>query len=81
MAIREQVEVELATVEVNDDYRVEVTQLRKVVDYSPDQATELANEIADRAADARMMLAEHLAEVATRAQQSQPVVINGSVVL
>lgn len=81
MTIQETVIVEIATVEVNDDYRVELAQLRKVVDYSPEQAIQLANELITAASGALVELTEHLGEVAERSQQTQPLVVDGTVVL
>jgi len=59
MGITETMIVQVAEVEVNDEYRVELTQLRKVTDYSPDQAEELAEMLLRRAEEARVMVAEH----------------------
>lgn len=88
MAIQETIVVELAEVAVNDDYRVELTQLRKVIDYSPQQARDLANELvlqADRAEaalaeDTKLTLAE-LDERIERAVHTQPRTVTGSVIL
>ena len=81
MAIQENVVVELATVEVNDDYRVEVKQAKKLIDYSPDQAEALAEELAAAAANARELLAEHTRLVAERARSVSPLQVGGEVVL
>lgn len=81
MAIQESVVVELATVEVNDDYRVEVRQIRKLVDYSAEQAEALAEELIVAAERARAVLAEHQAEVASRARAGSPLHVGGEVVL
>ena len=62
MAIREQITVDLATVEMNDEYRVELTQLRPAQDYSPEQARDLANELVSMADAAEEALACDLRE-------------------
>jgi len=66
MAITEQITVEVASVDVNDEYRVELTQHRKVTDYSPEQAEDLAGELLHHADRAREMVLEHAAEAAAR---------------
>ncbi|UOE45491.1 hypothetical protein [Agromyces larvae] len=81
MSIRVEVVVELATVTVNDDYRVELEQLRRVTDYSPLQALELARELAaaaSHAADLLEQAGEHLAETAGN---DQPRDIRGDEIL
>lgn len=75
MTIRETVEIDLATVIVDDDYRVELTQHDKVMTYSPDQAEALAAELTAIAADARRMLEEHIAETRARVQSWDGTVI------
>ena len=55
MAIEEEQTVVLASVDVNDEYRVELAQVRKVTDYSPDQAMALASELINAANDSRRM--------------------------
>lgn len=68
MAIVEQVFVEVASVTVNDEYRVELTQFKKVTDYTPDQAEALAAELVREAGIARQVLVEHMDAVAARAR-------------
>lgn len=68
MTITEQVLVEVASVTVNDEYRVELTQFRKVTDYTPDQAERLAAELVREAGIARQVLQEHVDQVAARAR-------------
>lgn len=51
--------ITIADVEVNDGYRVELRQIRKLTDYSPEQAEQLAAELIVAAGTAREMLAEH----------------------
>lgn len=81
MAIQEQVTVELAAVDVNDAYRVELKQAKKLVDYSPEQAEQLAAELMGHAQDARQMLEDHLRDVAERARQTSPLQVGAEVVL
>lgn len=66
MAIFEQPVVEIANVEINDEYRIELKQFRKRVDYTPDQADQLATELIDKAATVREMLARQNAELRER---------------
>lgn len=68
MAIVEQVSVEVASVTVNDEYRVELTQFRKVTDYTPDQAEQLARELVREADIARQLLVEYMGRVAAQAR-------------
>lgn len=88
MAIQETLTVELAEVEINDDYRVELTQLRKAIDYSPSQARDLANELVHAADEAESLLKvdteltlEELGERSLRAAALQPRSVTGEVVL
>lgn len=81
MAIEEQMTVTVAEVEVNDEYRVELHQVRRRVDYSPEQAEALAGELQAAARASRRMLAEQLATMAQRAESSQPLMIDGEAVL
>ncbi|WP_449281229.1 hypothetical protein [Leucobacter sp.] len=81
MAIQETITVELAEVTVDDDYRVELTQLRKVQDYSPEQARDLANDLVNAADNAERMLAEHVAERRDRMTSAAPRTVTGEVVL
>lgn len=59
MAIEETITVVVASVEVNDEYRVELSQLRKVTDYSPDEAMQLAHDLSAAAMQAEAMIREH----------------------
>ena len=68
MRITEQTTVTIAEVEVNDGYRVELTQLRKRTDYSPEQAEQLAAELIVAAGEAKGLLAESLEQVSGRAE-------------
>ncbi|KKI18734.1 MULTISPECIES: hypothetical protein [unclassified Leucobacter] len=56
MAIQELLTVEVAAVTIDDDYRVELAQTRKVWSYSPQQARDLANELINAAATAEASL-------------------------
>lgn len=75
--ISEEVVVELATVEVNDDYRVEVTLLHRVMDFNPDQARALAAELSVAADRADWLLVEHVEEAEARQADSAPVGLDG----
>lgn len=66
MAITETETVTLANVEVGDDYRVHVTQMRKRLDYTPRQALQLSVEIAQAALEAMRMLDEDVVEMSGR---------------
>ncbi|KKI16392.1 MULTISPECIES: hypothetical protein [unclassified Leucobacter] len=66
MAIQEQLTVDVAAVAVDDDYRVELTQLRKVWSYSPEQARDLANELVNAADNAEAQLNAQVAEMGAR---------------
>ena len=88
MAIREQITVELATVEITDAYRVELAQILATLDYSPEQARDLANELVHHADRAEALIAEDLRENEAQmrdrvdvATASTPRGITGEVVL
>lgn len=81
MAIRENIVVDIATVEMNDEYRVELTQLRKVTDYSPAQARKLAKELNDVADAADEAIADDMHERLLRMNAATPRTVTGEVVL
>jgi ADP-ribosylglycohydrolase len=60
MSIREQVLVELASVEVADDYAIELKQRKKLQAYTPEQAEELAEDLLRAAIGSRAALAQDL---------------------
>lgn len=66
MAIQELLTVEVAAVTIDDDYRVELAQTRKVWSYSPQQARDLANELINAADNAEAQLNEQVAEMGAR---------------
>ncbi len=70
MAITETDVVEVARVEVGDDYRVHLRQWRKRVDYSPEQALQLSCELAQAALEARRLLGEDLAAMSERVRSA-----------
>lgn len=80
MVIEQEVTVELAAVEVNDDYRIELRQIRKVLDYSPEQAEQLGTELLNAAARARGFIQDDMVALSTRMRDAQPRAIDGSVV-
>lgn len=51
---------EVARVEVGDDYRVHLWQAYKASSYTPTQALQLSQELAQAALEARKALSEHL---------------------
>jgi len=71
--ITETLIVEVATVAVSDEYRVELWRFTKLTDYSPEQAEELANALMLSAAEPRSMLGEHLIHVAASAIERGPI--------
>lgn len=79
--ISEEVVVELATVDVNEDYRVELHQLKRTMDYSPEQARALAGELTLAASRAQRMLIGYVEAVEARASDSQPRSITGEAVI
>ena len=81
MAIREKITVDIATVEMNDEYRVELAQLRKVQDYSPRQAHDLANELVQMADAADEAIADDMHERLQRMNAATPRTVRGEVVL
>lgn len=58
MPITEPTVVEIAKVEVNDACRIELRQIRKRTDYSPEQARELSKDLVAAADEADALLAE-----------------------
>jgi hypothetical protein len=81
MAIQEHVLVELATVEVNDDYRVQLTQLKLVLDYSPEQAAQLGQELIDAATSAESMMERDRVARVARMTSGQPRGVDGEILL
>lgn len=73
VAIQEQITIEVASVEVTDDYRVNLRQYRKVADYSPDQARDLANELVNAAESAERWWREDNTARAVQANKVAPV--------
>lgn len=78
MGIQATVTIEVASVEVNDEYRVELKQLRKVTDYSPDEAVQLAEELLAAAGSATEALEDDRRE---RAARQHRLVVDGLDVL
>lgn len=58
MGIVREVQVQVAVVEVSDDYEVVLRQLRRRVKYSPAEAIALANDLVRAAEGARLALEE-----------------------
>lgn len=81
MAIREQITIDLARVDMNDEYRVELTQLKPAQDYSPEQARALAAELQQIAALAEQALRHDEAERFERMRNATPRAVTGEAVL
>jgi hypothetical protein len=81
MAITTQETVVLASVEVTDEYRVELRQNRKAGDYAPDDARQIAHELIVAAWDADMKREQDDAAHAARVAAEPLLVIDGEVVL
>ncbi|WP_427870566.1 hypothetical protein [Leucobacter luti] len=81
MAIREQITVDIATVAINDEYRVDLVQLSVVQDYSPEQARALADELRQAADLAEQALRDDEAERFARMRAATPRTISGEAVL
>ncbi|PRI11904.1 hypothetical protein [Leucobacter massiliensis] len=81
MAIREHITVDIATVDINDEYRVELRQRRKRQDYSPAQARALAAELIYQALAAENAIDEDMHERRGRLVEGQIRTLSGEVVL
>jgi hypothetical protein len=71
MAITDQITVEIAAVDVTDEYRVELKQLHKRVDYSPLEAEQLGIELLNAAERAREALADHIEDTQHRIKTTE----------
>lgn len=58
-AVAETVTRDLVSVEVGDDYRIEVWQRRKTMDYTPSEARTLGHMLLNTAAHAVELISEH----------------------
>ena len=81
MAIREQITVDIATVAINDEYRIDLVQLKILQDYSPEQARALGEELRQAADLAEQALRDDEAERFARMRDSAPRTVTGEVVL
>ncbi|MFD5599200.1 hypothetical protein ACFWHR_04000 [Leucobacter sp. NPDC058333] len=81
MAIRELTTIEVADVEVNDQYFVELRQLKKRTIYSAKQARDLANELIEAADRSDALIAEDAAASGIRMEHALLINDAGEVVL
>ncbi len=81
MAIREQITIDIASVEVNDECRIELRQEKKRTTYSSQQARDLALELIEAAEKADLAIVEDMAERGVRLSHGLIVAESGEVVL
>lgn len=81
MAIQERITVELATVEVDDEYRIELWQEKRRMRYTSEQARDLAIELIDAAERGDALISEDMAERGLRLTHGLIVTDGGEVVL
>lgn len=70
--------VEVARVEVGDDYRVHLWQARKLSSYTPTQALQLSQELAEAALEARRVAEEREEAEGARIRQTAGGVFDGT---
>ena len=81
MAIQERITVELASVEVDDELRIELRQEKKRMRYTASQARDLAIELLNAADRADALIVEDMAERGLRMAHGMVVAEGGEVVL
>lgn len=81
MAIQEQITVELATVEVDDELRIELRQEKRRMRYTATQARDLAIELIDAAERVDVLIVEDMTERGMRLTQGMVATDDGEVVL
>lgn len=81
MAIQETITIELASVEVDDELRVELRQEKKRTRYTSSQARDLAVELIHAADRADQLIVEDMAERGLRLAHGMVVAEDGEVVL
>lgn len=81
MAIQERITVELASVEVDDELRIELRQEKKRMRYTASQARDLAIELIDAAERVDVLIIEDMAERGLRMVHGMVVAEGGEVVL
>ncbi|GAB2567330.1 hypothetical protein [Leucobacter ruminantium] len=81
MAIQENITIELASVEVDDEYRIELRQEKKRMRYTVSQARDLATELMYAAERVDTLIAEDMAERGLRLTHGVIVTDDGEVVL
>ncbi|QYM76911.1 hypothetical protein [Leucobacter luti] len=81
MAISEKITIEIASVVVSDEYRVELRQEKKLTAYSSQQARDLALELIEAAERADAAIAEDMEVRSIRQLREQLMTPRGEVVL
>lgn len=81
MAIRENITVDIASVEVSDEYRVELRQEKKRTAYSVQQARDLALELIEAAEKVDALIDEDMAARGLRLEHGLIIANDGEVVL
>ncbi|WP_024356705.1 hypothetical protein [Leucobacter chironomi] len=81
MAIQERITVELASVEVDDELRIELRQAKKRMQYTASQARDLAIELIDAAERVDVLIVEDMTECGLRMAHGMVVADSGEVVL
>lgn len=81
MAIREQIIIDVATVDVTDEYRVELRQEKKRTSYSTQQARDLALELIEAAEKVDQAIAEDMEARGLRLADAEVRGADGTVVL
>lgn len=81
MTIREQITIDIASVEVSDELRVELRQEKKRTPYTAQQARDLALELIHAAEKVDQLIAEDMAARGVRLEHGLIVNETGEVVL
>ncbi|MEJ6490811.1 hypothetical protein PQI23_13900 [Leucobacter sp. USCH14] len=81
MAIREQITIDIASVEVSDELRVELRQEKKRTPYTAQQARDLALELIEAAEKVDELIAEDMKARGVRLEHGLIVSEHGEVVL
>ena len=81
MAIQDQITVELASVEVDDEYQIELRQHRRRVAYTPRQARDLGLELLHAADRVDELLRDDMRELTDRLTRAKVTTKGGEVVL
>lgn len=81
MAIQETITVELASVEVDDELRIELRQEKRRMRYTASQARDLAIELIDAAERVDVLIVEDMADRGLRLAHGMVATEDGEVVL